>query len=361
MAGKTWVFLLPDVFGAVGGIPAFNRDLVETFQRIARERGWTLEIYALNDSENQPPDSKGYTYRSFGGNRWGFIRASLQAATRADEVFFGHVHFTPLAMAIRRPRRWLIAHGIEVWGPLNWLRRMGLLRMDRILCVSGYTRDRLIERHHVDRSRTILFPNTARFMPSDKDNPLKSREADSANVVLSVSRLWPEERYKKIDRAIEAMPAVLRSVPDAVYEIVGDGGDRPRLEHLAHDLGIEKHVRFRGALTAGQLKACYERCDVFILPSLGEGFGIVFLEAMMCGKPCIGADAGAIPEVIENGRTGLLVEPDNAEAIAVSLVRLLKDDKLRLSMGQTGRERFMSEYAFHRFQERLEKIVDQGS
>jgi len=65
--------------------------------------------------------------------------------------------------------------------------------------------------------------------------------------------------------------------------------------------------------------------------------------------------------VIENGRTGLLVEPDNAEAIAVSLVRLLKDDKLRLSMGQTGRERFMSEYAFHRFQERLEKIVDQGS
>jgi len=261
-------------------------------------------------------------------------------------------------LAIPRARRWLVVHGIEVWGPLGWLRRLGLLRMDRILCISRFTRDCLIERHHVNEARTILFPNTARFTLSEEKGQSIPPEARKGPVALSVSRLWPEERYKKIDRVIEAMPSVLKAVPDAIFEIVGEGGDRPRLERLARDLAVEKHVVFKGALPDDQVKACYERCDAFILPSLGEGFGIVFLEAMACGKPCIGADAGAIPEVIENGRTGLLVKPDSASAIAEALIRVFKDERLRHSMGIAGRERYMALYTVKHFKDRLSTLAE---
>jgi len=360
MESKEWVVLLTNLHGAAGGIPAFNREFVDAFQSIAHQRGGVLKVYALNDKGGGASEARGegYAYHSFGGNRWRFILESLKAARRADGIIFGHIHLSPLALAMPRARYWLIAHGIEVWGPLSWLRRVGLRRMDRVLCVSRFTRDRLVERHHVKEEKTILFPNTARIPRPDKNGSPERLEARTSPVILSVSRLWPEERYKKIDRVIEAMPSVLKSVPDAVYEIVGEGGDRPRLERLARQLGVDKHVVFRGALTEVQLKARYERCDVFILPSLGEGFGIVFLEAMAYGKPCIGADAGAIPEVIENGRTGLLVKPDSASDISEALVRMLKDAGLRCSMGRAGRERFMSLYSMERFKERLSNMME---
>jgi glycosyltransferase involved in cell wall biosynthesis len=359
MAGKTWVVLLTDAFGTVGGIPAFNRELVEAFRSIARERGWTLKIFALNDRPS--PRGEGYEYHAFGGNRWRFVLESLRAARRADDVLFGHVHLSPLALLVPRARRWMVAHGIEVWGPLGRLRRRGLGRMDRVLCVSRFTRDRLMERHRVPEEKTLLFPNTARVSPSDKNGCGRPAEWGASRIIFTLSRLWPEERYKKIDRVIEAMPSVLKSVPDALYVIAGEGGDRPRLERLARDLGVGERVIFTGALSEEQVKACYEACEMFVLPSLGEGFGIVFLEAMACGKPCVGAAAGGVPEVILDGRTGILVQPDHAGSVAEALVRLLQDDTRRHSMGRAGRERFVSEYAPDRFRERLVRLTDRAS
>ena len=233
--------------------------------------------------------------------------------------------------------------------------------MDRVLCVSQYTRDRLVIRLKVPVEKTVLFPNTAQLSASPQALPREALVPGNAKIIFTVSRLWPEERYKKIDRVIEAMPAVLKAVPDALYVIAGQGADRPRLERLARTLGVEAHVQFAGALSGDRLAADYQACDVFILPSLGEGFGIVFLEAMACGKACIGAAAGAIPEVIQEGRTGLLVEPDDASAIAGALVRLLQDDRLRQAMGQAGRERYAAEFAPGRFRERLARITEQAS
>jgi len=372
MESKKWVVLLTNLFGSTGGIPSFNRELVEALREIAHERGWTLKVYALNDSEDQRSPSNDYAYQGFRGHRWRFVRESLKAAWKADHVLFGHVHLSPLALLMPGQRRWLVAHGIEVWRRLSCLRRLGLDRMDRILCVSRFTRDRLMKRHHVKEERTVLFPNTARVsapvvipaiaavagIQSIFDGLGPGFHRGDVKIIFTLSRLWPEERYKNIDRVIEAMPSVLKVVPDALYVIAGDGGDRPRLERLALELGVQKQVVFMGALPEDQVKACYERCDVFILPSLGEGFGIVFLEAMACGKPCIGADAGAIPEVIQDGHTGLLVKPDSSEDIAQALIRLLQDTSLRQSMGRAGRERFVADYAVDRFRERLAAMME---
>jgi glycosyltransferase involved in cell wall biosynthesis len=286
------------------------------------------------------------------------VLEALLAARGADHIIFGHAHLSPLALAISGGQRWAMAHGIEVWEKMTWLRRLGLLRMDRLLCVSRYTRDRMVHEQAIDPGRVVLFPDTARSREGASAFPQEALGLGKAKVILAVTRLWPEERYKKIDLLIEAMPSVLRSVPEALLVIVGEGADRPRLERTVQESGLSGHVRFTGKIPDDRLSSFYDACDLFALPSLGEGFGIVFLEAMAHGKPCIGAQAGAVPEVIQDGRTGLLVRPDDAGALAEALIRLLQNEDLRQAMGQAGRRRFLSEFSFDRFKERLARLTE---
>ena len=142
-------------------------------------------------------------------------------------------------------------------------------------------------------------------------------------VVLTVGRIAAAERYKGHDVMLEAWPAVLRRVPDAEYWIVGDGDDRARLESQARELGIAASVRFKGSVSSQELDVCYDRCCIFAMPARtelearaprGEGFGIVFLEAMAHGKPVLGPRVGAPAEFIHSGEHGLLVDPTSAQA-----------------------------------------------
>ena len=121
--------------------------------------------------------------------------------------------------------------------------------------------------------------------------------------------------------------------------LVGDGGDRPRLEQLARDLGVSEHVHFLRGLHAEQLFACYANCDVFALPSRGEGFGLVFLEAMALAKPVIGGAHGGIPDIVEDGVTGLLVPHGDVERLAEALESLFNNPVGARGMGERGRDR----------------------
>jgi glycosyltransferase involved in cell wall biosynthesis len=118
-------------------------------------------------------------------------------------------------------------------------------------------------------------------------------------------------------------------------------------------LGISERVRFEQDLTDGELAAAYRDADLFVLPSGQEGFGIVFLEAMKFGKPCIGGNVGGTPEVITDGETGLLVPFGDEAALTAALDRLIGDSELRERMGRAGRERLLNYFTFPRFKERL--------
>ena len=122
---------------------------------------------------------------------------------------------------------------------------------------------------------------------------------------------------------IAALPRVLQASPDSFLVLVGDGEDRPRLEQLAHELGVSERTRFLHGLTQDELFACYANCDVFALPSRGEGFGFVFLEAMAHGKPVIGGAHGGALDVIEDGVTGWLVPHGDIERLSLALESLL--------------------------------------
>jgi phosphatidylinositol alpha-1,6-mannosyltransferase len=164
------------------------------------------------------------------------------------------------------------------------------------------------------------------------------------------------ERYKGHDALLDAWPAVRARVPDATLVLAGGGDDLERLEARARTLG-HAGIQITGFLAPDALDALYHQAAVFALPSRGEGFGLVYLEAMARGVPCIGSIHDAAREIIEHERTGYLVDQGQPEELADRLATLLIDRRLRQAMGARGRDRFDREFTFERFRTRFTNAI----
>jgi glycosyltransferase involved in cell wall biosynthesis len=175
----------------------------------------------------------------------------------------------------------------------------------------------------------------------------------SGRVILTAGRWDARERYKGVDHLIQALPALLESVPDVHLVAVGSGTDLPRLEALAQESSVPHRVHFLSGLSNDQLAAAYSASDVFALPSRGEGFGLVFLEAMSHGKPVIGGAHGGTPDVIADGENGFLVEYGKVHELCSQLRLLLTDENVRRRMGTRALERVRSDFTFDRFSQNL--------
>jgi phosphatidylinositol alpha-1,6-mannosyltransferase len=149
------------------------------------------------------------------------------------------------------------------------------------------------------------------------------------------------------DLLIDVWPSVCAAVPGARLVIAGDGDDRARLHRRVEAEGLAAAVTFLGRVDDGALAALYSDAGVFVLPSVNEGFGYVFLEAMASGCACIGA-RGAAAEIIQDGETGLLVEAADRPRLAAALIRLLGDRAEARRMGAAGRDRVRTAFAFPR-------------
>jgi phosphatidylinositol alpha-1,6-mannosyltransferase len=168
-------------------------------------------------------------------------------------------------------------------------------------------------------------------------------------VVLTVARLDAREGYKGHDRVITESAKQIRSGRRLTYLIAGVGGDRPRLEALARELGIAPHIRFLGKVPGPDLPGLYEAADLFALPSTGEGFGIAFLEAMACGTPAIGLAVGGAPDALGDGELGYCVSPDEFPAAFASAL----DAPRPANLSESVRARF----GFHAYRERLKQAL----
>lgn len=168
--------------------------------------------------------------------------------------------------------------------------------------------------------------------------------------VFSVCRFYPRKRLDVLLRAA----ALLRGrIPGLEVRIAGNGPESNRLQQIRSELGLERVVRWLGDVSMPELAAEYGRTDIFCLPSVQEGFGIVFLEAMAAGKPIVAAHAAAVPEVVRNG---ILAEPGNAEALSEAILSLYRDPDLRASLGQAGC-RDVEEFAMLRVAKRFLREV----
>ena len=182
-------------------------------------------------------------------------------------------------------------------------------------------------------------------------------------MILFVGRLV---KRKGVDDLIGAFNLLLSDIPTARREIVGDGPERMNLEKLVSDLGIGEKVRFVGSLKGRALNEKYLECDVFVMPSRTmkddvEGFGTVFLEAGLAGKPSVGTDSGGIPEAVIDGETGILVPEADIKGLALALRTVLTDEALGLRLGENARRRVLTEFTWEETTRRLVKIMAKQS
>jgi len=285
----------------------------------------------------------------------------LQSLHRANWVVFTHVGIARAQLRVprqfRRPYA-VFVNGIEAWSAtLDSARRAALQNARVRIAISPHTARRVAAVHPdlppIDTCLLALLPDdeTPDRVPADV------RVDYGPHAVVIVGRMASTERYKGHDQLLLAWPRVIAEVPDATLVMVGRGDDVERLRTKAAALGIGRSVHFAGFLSDAALRAVMRHAAIFAMPSRGEGFGLVYLQAMHLGVPCLGSRDDAAADVIVDGETGLLVPRQDPEAIAGAVARLLTDEPMRRRMGEAGHRRFESTFSYPRFRARLAGIL----
>jgi len=360
------LLLSPGMFVREGGIERLMRLYLKALGDFAEQSGGSVESLCLSDKVGETASDLLNAYsgkslkshRGFAHNKLRFALAVLRRARGCDLIVCGHINQLVVARLARllRPklRYCVVAHGIEVWRPYGLAERWALRGADRILCVSEFTRSQMLRfDKQLEPNRLKVVPNALDplLVGGDSDTSRNAQTAQRTPTILSVGRLARSDSYKGFDTLIEAMREVLTECPTARLRIVGTGDDLPRLRALAAECGVTRSIDFLGRVSDTALRAEYAECGVFALPSRAEGFGLVYLEALTHGKPCIGAKAGAAPEVIGEAG-GLCVGYGNVAELAAAIVELMRTP--RESAALRGRAQ---EFSFERFRERLAEAL----
>ena len=327
------LMLVTDAFGGRGGIAKFNRDLLTV---LCGHPG-LAEVEALPRvvSEDPGPLPAGLTYRvDAASGKSSYVRTLLKAlATDGpfDGILCGHLHLLPLAAlgaAWCRVPLLLVIHGIDAWQPpQSVLVRWSVARVDAFVAVSAFTKTRFLAWSGLLPESGFVIPNcinAAQFGPGSKrDDLLERYDLQGKRVIMTLGRLSSQERYKGIDEVLAVLPALTQEIPNLAYLVAGDGDDRPRLEQQAHTLGVADQVVFTGYLPEDEKVDHYRLADAFVMPGRGEGFGIVYLEALACGIPVVASTADASREAVRDGLLGQVVNPDNPDDLKAGIRRAL--------------------------------------
>ena len=207
---------------------------------------------------------------------------------------------------------------------------------DGVLVPSRYSAGVVERVYGISENRIHVIPEAVDIVPFQEVIP----EPPPAPTILSVARQYPRKDTKTL---LRALPLVRDRIPNVQLRVIGGGPELENLRALALELEVAHSVTFQGAVPEDEeVRRAYGQAHVFCLPSLQEGFGIVFVEAMAAGLPVVAARAGAVPEVVDEGKNAVLVPPGDPDALAAALIRLLEPGEgpaLRRRLGEAGRKR----------------------
>lgn len=243
--------------------------------------------------------------------------------------------------------------------PLQWLLRCVYARARVIIAISTFTRDGLVAYGVASDKIAVVHPGaTLPESPSAaRVEELRHRLVlDGNRIILGVGRFIARKGHLTL---VRALPRILERLPDARLVLVGQGPYLHRVAREAVRLGVRDHVRLPGVLSDDELSALYAGCNVFALPTgvsgggQVEGFGLVFAEAQAHGKPVVAGHSGGVPDVVTDGETGLLVPPDDPDALTDAILRVLADPALAQRLGKAGRARIEGELNWTAFARRV--------
>jgi glycosyltransferase involved in cell wall biosynthesis len=369
---KKILFLTLRTFSLTGGIEKMSRSVAFALHQIGQEGHCRVKTFSIYDADADldrrylPPAH----FRGFGGNKLMFIISALFYGVKCGKVILSHVNLMPAAFVIKlispRTRIILFAHGIELWRPIRgWERRFIRNKCQQVWAVSQYTA-KCIERMHGFHPSFIqvlnncidpFFSPPANFT-KPQDLSCKFGFDDDQPVLLTLTRLSSTEAYKGYNLVIECLPELITRYPRIRYLIAGkaDEVEHKRLRKLISEKNLDDHVFLTGFIPEAELSAIFRLADIFIMPSKKEGFGIVFIEAAVCGCRIIAGNHDGSSDALLNGKLGKLIDPDNKREMVSSILELLEnpkpDDYARFIQSLS-----MSTFGFENYIEQVKELI----
>ena len=335
--GVRILMLATDAHGGFGGISQYNRDVLEAMASFDRVREVVVLPRIVSEPGFTAPNKVRY---DLAGSRGGysFLRRCMAHAFAGDSydlIYCAHINLMPAAAAVAYWRRLpivLAIYGIDCW----WLPSRRVVakfatRADLVISISQVTLDRFRYWSAVDERATAVLPNAIRahlYGLGEKDLELVRRLGiQGRRVIMTLGRMASDERYKGFDEVIEVMPRLRELEPQIIYVAAGDGDDRPRLEAKVRELGLGDHVIFPGRIPEAQKPDYYRLADAYVMPSSGEGFGFVVLEALACGVPVVASFADGTREAVRDGALGIVIDPTDPAALLAAIMDAVQRPK----------------------------------
>jgi glycosyltransferase involved in cell wall biosynthesis len=383
---KTKVRLLAvaGAFQTSGGMAVVARLIMRT---ILEKQGKNdhLIVCCFSEFEPFPPKKlnfryKGrFTYKVFCNNKYKFAAYILKYFffSRLELMFFDYINlaaFMGIFGYLKMAKYYVWVHGLEAYPPNPGMKGiLGIKGSYYNLCGTEFTKksvEKNIKGIKLNVCYLALEPELS-FIP-EKSTLIESicfKSSDGIKrplgnkVILFVGRMDASQQHKGQDTLILAFPRIKKEIPEGQLVLAGKGEDINRLCRLALSLSedCQKSIFFPGFVTEDLKQQLYSQCYCFAMPSQKEGFGLVYLEAMRWGKPCLGSATDAASSVIQDGKTGLLVSnPTSPEEVAEKIMMLLKEPEIASRYGKEGQKLVKERCFFEHFQERFWAQINQN-
>ncbi len=328
-----------------------------------------LTIHVKHALESSGYSVKLLTPKTIGPSWWGrqlgrfwFLLQLVPSLLRSKKILSMHV-------LLLKPVGWLQccrrrnqslhcwAHGIEVWGKNQSLHKNELMRCRSLLASSSFTQKQLATLNYDIK---VIHPTADLFDPATEPKSLPE-----SLKLLTVARMCRQEHYKGHELIIHAMHKMHQNgeLPQGLrWDVIGDGDQRPELEKLVQELGLQPWVCFHGSVSDSELRTAFQQSSVFLMPShfeidsqgnaSGEGFGIVYLEAALAGRASIGCKEGGQTDLIQDKRTGWLIEPNIPALIDVMRI-MFNHPEIIATYGANARKYALKNFSVEHFRVQL--------
>jgi glycosyltransferase involved in cell wall biosynthesis len=362
------LFLYLSAFSTTGGIQKFNRSFLKALHELSIDDNIDATAFSSHDKLVDEMYFSAIRFNFFAGKKIAFFINALVSAFKNDIIIIGHINLASVGIFIKmlypQKKVILVAHGIEVWNEFTGISKIFIQKVDLILAVSEFTKKTIIALNpQISSEKVKIFHNTIdpyfnKPINFNKPEYLKARYniPPGYAVMLTISRLEKSEKYKGYDTVIESLPAILNINPNIIYLIGGkaDKEELKRVEDLIIKNKVTANVKLIGFINDKELNDHYLLSDIFIMPSLKEGFGIVFFEALLCGRKVIAGNVDGSSEALINGKLGLLVNPLNTNEIADAVTKQLQNNNYNHLLAQ---QQVIQYFGFPIFKNNLKQIL----
>ena len=364
------LFLTLKVFAATGGIEKVCRVAGKMLYERTISNSNKFEIFSMYDNQNDANDNKYFPSEVFYGfkeNKVKFIYKSIWQSRKYDTIILSHINLLLIGWLIKilMPKKKLIlfAHGIEVWEKLNFAKKIMIKKCDIIISVSNYTANKLSETNNININKCKVLNNSLDpFLPIGKEFKnnclIRNRYGLNENdfVVFTLTRLSSKERYKGYDKVISALHQLKNDYSNIKYVIAGsyDDEEKKYIDNLSNEYKIKNDIIIAGFIPDEDLVSHFSMADIYVMPSIKEGFGIVFIEAMNYGLPVIAGNKDGSVDALLHGELGLLVNPLDVNEIKIAIEKMIKNK----SFFSPDRNKLMSNFSYENYKIKFENILE---